>query len=226
MGIERHPYPPDTAEELLTCFFTGCEKEFGFLMRKHGFLHAGGLTLFKNGRRILSPFRVPSIVQPPFDATVLYEKDDTAFEISYGGSQYALGLHICYGRVHRFLLREVFEAARRSGAGLDMTRADKVLMLERHLQEAGVAVRKNTGLITAPGEKLMERTLTIHDTRLEQGIRAQHRRETEDAAAQAAKAFTSKDYPRVIALLSPYEEYLNAASLKKLDRARQYLTDI
>ncbi len=222
----HHHATPDAAEHLLTCFFDRCGKEFGFLERKHGFTSIRGLSQHRNGRRIFTPFRAPCTVPVPFEAAMLFEKDDTALEASYGGGDYALDLHVYYGRIHRFLLRAVFEAARKSDATLDTARARTITVLEKTLQDAGATVRRNIGLITAPNPKLIERTLTIHDKRLEEGVRTQYRRDMDDAATEAAKAFTGRDYPRVVTLLAPYEEYLNAASLKKLNRARQHLLDI
>jgi hypothetical protein len=217
---------PDAAEQLLTCFFAGCEKEFGFLQRKHDFTLISGLSQYRQGRRILTPFRMPASIPSPFEAVVLFEKDDTAFEISYGGNQHILDMHLYYGQIHRFLLRAVFEAARKAEPGIDTVKAQTVPVLEQALAGAGVAVRKNMGLITKPSLKLIGRTLTIHDKRLEQAVRMQHRRDMEDAAQEAARAFTAKNYLRVLELLMPYESYLSAANAKKLYRARQYLTNI
>lgn len=222
MGLSGHHTLPETADHLLSSFFTGCEKEFGFLERKHGFSSISGLTQYHKGRRIFTPFRAPSIVKLPFEAVTLFEKDDTAFEINYGGEHYALGLYVYYGRVHRFLLREVFQAARKH-VKLEAPHAFTSAALEKSLHEAGIAVRKNAKLIAAPNPKLIERTLTIHDKLLEEGVRAQYRRDMEDAATQASKAFTAKDWPRVVQLLAPYEGYLNAATTKKLLLARKNL---
>jgi hypothetical protein len=121
----------------------------------------------------------------------------------------------------------VFEAARKPvSSTVEDVNAYNTSTLESALHEAGLAVRNNTTLITAPNPKLVERTLTIHEKRMELAIRTQFRRDMEDAAVEAARAFRGMNWPRVIELLSPYEGHLNAATTKKLVQARKFIIDI
>jgi hypothetical protein len=213
----------ENTEALLTCFFTGCEEHFGFL-NIHGFSFVSGLSEYRKGRRVFTPFCAPCTITAPFEAVALYEKNGTSFEIAYSGEHYTLDFHICYGHVHRFLLRDVFKAARKPAfMKLDSPRAPTIAALENALQNAGKTVRKNTHVITEPNPKLIERTLTMHEKLVEEKVRAHYRRDMDQATQLAARAFAAKDYTRVIEILSPYERGLNAASLKKLDLARKIL---
>ena len=217
---------PENTEALLTCFFTGCAEHFGFL-HDHGFNSVSGLSHYQKGRRILSPFCAPSNIAPPFEAATLFERDETAFEISYGGEHYTLNLHVCYAHVHRFLLRDVFQAARKPMASkLDTVRVPNIKSLENALENSAKTVRKNADFITDLNPKILERTLVIHDKLVEEKIRAQHQRDVEETERQAAKAYATLDYTRVVEMLTPYERYISAASAKKLDRARKTLLNI
>lgn len=216
----------ENPEALLTCFFSGCNEHFGFL-KQHGFTSVSGLGEQRKGRKVLSPFRAPGNITPPFEAVTLFEKDATALEITYGGENYMLDFHICYGHVHRFLLREVFQAARKPVfSKLDPARAPTIKALESTLLSTGKTLRKNVDFVTDINPKILERTLTIHDKLIEENLRARNEREIDEAAKLAAKAFMERDYPRVIAVLSPYESYLSASGLKKLDLARKILLNV
>ena len=82
-------------------------------------------------------------------------------------------------------------------------------------------VKKHRRVVLEPGQKLLDRALTMRGKRLEQRIREQHKNDIQKASIEGAKAFLEKDFRRVIELFVPYETYLSAADLKKLNLARR-----
>src|SRR5262249_25448130 len=101
-----------TPQNLLGCFFAACEKAFRFLEQEHGFTYLSGLTEYRMGRRIFTPWNPRITVSSAFTAATLYEKDNISIEIFFQGESSTLDFHFCYTPPHRFEFAEIINAPR------------------------------------------------------------------------------------------------------------------
>lgn len=208
----------------LSCFFTMCEHEFRFLEVDHDFSYFSGLLEYIKGRHVLRPCNPKTIHGQSFDAATIYDNGKQTLEITYNGETSVLDFFVCYNRINRFALAEIISAARWSfPPKTQRLFSPDVETLKTDIAAVAQIAKKNRAMMTDPDPKIIERTLTIREKKMEQQIRAQFRRDTDEARAQAAKAFVAKDYVRVIMLLTPYENYLDSGSAKKLTQARKTL---
>ncbi len=215
-NIEREP-----SEYLLACFFAECETQFRFLETKHGFHYFSGLVEYKGGRQIITPYKNQTI-ENGFQAMTRYEKDDDAFEIIFDDMYLSLEGYAYYNRINRFEFSEVLEAAKKTDSALTgkkpVHHRDGV---REAIEQIAAPFKSHIQYFIDPGEKQIERALTMRNKRMEHNIRAHHETIVQEASAKAAKAFLEKNYQFVIELLSPYKKDLSAADLKKLEKAKK-----
>jgi len=213
---------------LLSYFLTECEEELRFLETDYGFGYFSGMLEYAKGRQILKPCTTQISAEQSLDHALeiatIYDNGQTALEVTYKPSQSRLNIYVCYGRIHRLPLSDMISAAHREYISkTEHIFACDAVSLKRVLHENAASIRTYHTVITQPDEGLIERALKIRDKLLEQQIRAQFHADMEQAQIMAARAFVQKDYVRVIKLLTPYEHYLNAVSLRKMTQARQKL---
>lgn len=225
VGLDQAAVPP---EKLLAFFFKECEREFRFLEQEHGFAYFSGLSEYRKGRWIFTPWQSQQPLSPGgFEASTFYEKDRVTFEISFSGESHVISPRLCYDRVYRLGLEEVLKAARKDYLFRSYTPyASETASVEKAIHALGKTVQKNKALLTQPNPKIIERALTIREKLLEQKIREQFIRDMNEACTAAARAFMNKDYRRAIELFTPYETHLSFAHLKKLDLARRKILSI
>lgn len=206
---------------LLTCFFTECERQLRFLEQEHGFYYLSGLTRYHNGRQIIMPYQGQDYT-PPFFATTRYELGDLALEVTYSDETYRLEVQVFYNRIQRLQLHEILKAAKKMVWLRDQDFiASSPRALKKCIERIQAVLHKHGDLVLTPSDRLLEKAQAIRDTLLEQNIREQYKKDMHQASTLAARAFLQKEFPRVIELLSPYERDLGAADLKKLDQARK-----
>ncbi|MCC7305841.1 MAG: hypothetical protein IT558_06235 [Alphaproteobacteria bacterium] len=211
-------------DSLLACFFTECEKEFRFLEQELGFTYYSGLAEYREGRLVIQPYDPGENYESNGQAVTLYEKDATAFEISYNQENFVLDLYLYFGQVYRLELSEMLRAAKKEMLpGMDAPFHVRPAELAKVLKEAALLLRDNKDVILHPDGKILDRALTMREKLLEQRIREQYRKAFDAAREQAARAFLHKDYRQVLLLLSPFERDLDPADVKKLDIARKNL---
>jgi len=213
-----------TAEQLLKCFFSECERQFRFLEQRYGYNFFCGLSEYQKNYKIIRPYNGQQEIGESFLATIRYEKDHTAIEIIYSSDQFFIEGYMFYSPADRFEFSEILTAARKSNGNIagDWGITDNFI-ITKTLQTMSACFEKNSHILLDPSVKLMDRALRIRHTRLEQAIRTQHSENIKEICAQAALAFREKNYRLVVKLLEPCRDYLKKADLKKLDRARQNL---
>ncbi len=212
----------DPARDLLDCFFASCESAFRFLEAAHGFARFGGLVSFQKGRKIIMPAR--GYGGGVFHALTRYEKGSQAVEIFYAGDRFTLEGHLYFDFVDKLDFTDILQAARKndsaSGTASWLTRKNA---LKDKIGAMGACFEKHKTLFLDPDRALIQRAFLIRAKRLEDAVRAQYKRDLEDASLRAARAFSDKDYRRVVAILTPHERNLGGAERKKLERARRFL---
>jgi hypothetical protein len=209
------------SSELLSCFFSECESRFRFLEVEHGFRYVSGLTSYHNGRQVLRPYRGQETPNP-FWATTRYEKGNYALEIVYGDSDYSIESYAYINMVNRLHIDELLKAGRKSELLSGNARnVSENISLEKALESLSDMYKNNPACIIDPEQHLIERAITMRGRLLEETIMRHYRDTIEVVSAQGARAYTQKDYERVVELLSPYEQYLTPSDLKKLARAKK-----
>ena len=214
------------AAELLACFFEQCERGFRFLEEQHKFSYLSGLVEYRKNYKIIKPYQNATAAlhgAGNFLAITRYELDDLALEIQFSKSRLSLEGYMYLEQVQRLEFSEILAAARKDDARI----ARSAGLTDTHL--LGVAVsdmarclKKHKKYFVSPKLKHLERAATIRHTRLEQAVREHFKSQLSDTCIEAARAFTSKDYKRVIDLLQPVEPYLTIADSKKLNLARKH----
>jgi hypothetical protein len=218
-----------TAQKLLGDFFSICAREFRFLEEDHGFTCVRGLSEYRKGHRLLTPWHEQHVIpaDAPFEAVTLYEKDDTAFEILYSSTNRTIDLYAGYSKSPRLQFQEILKAARRSlFVPLEIPVAVQHSTVEKTLQAISPVIQKNINFITAPNPKMIERALETREKHRELKLQEQLERDMAAAAQEAFRAFIVKDYRRVIELFTPYEHNLSFIHLRKLDIARKNLLSV
>lgn len=208
---------------LLTCFFAVCEDAFRFLEREHGFEYCAGLATYAGGRQIIRPYHHENIATP-FFAVTRYEKENTSIEITYGDTDYSIGIHLCPDRIHRFTMQELCRAA---GKRFKSCNTQKILTsaeIEHAIRVLAENLRHDQKTLVNTPETVVRKTAMNRAREMEKRIREQFRKNLKDSIRRAAKAFSEENHRVVIALLMPYEQYLKGRDLKKLQIARQHLT--
>ena len=211
-------------DNLLTCFLKECETQFAFLTQHHGFTHIAGQCEYKKGRQIIRPF-AEGQASRHIRVISRFEKGPLAFEAVYSTEDYFVKCHMYYDFFYKVALEHVLQAAKRSGK-LDILKRPAVQTdyIKKILKEIAQLIHMHHGLLLDVRPRTIERAITIHEKMLEHSIREQFKRTLKHVREKAAKAFTEKNYRRVIELLYPYEDHLSASDLKKLARARHHLT--
>jgi len=210
------------SHDLLTCFFEECESQFRFLEEEHGYLYFSGLMEYKGNYKLIKPYndKIKALDQP-FHAVTRYERNAQAIEVFYGDQNFVLEIFVYPDAIRRFSIRDLVSAAR---GDISQNKSAVYLTEARNISDSlkwfSGAMRDNPKVLQ-PSNKLIERATVMRDTLLEQGIRAHLDRLVKNASKHAAEAFVKKDYMRVVDLLLPYEEYINAADLKKLRIAQK-----
>jgi hypothetical protein len=218
-----------SAQDLLSCFFNECERHFRFLEQRYHFGYLSGMVEYQRNIKIIKPFRstnsIPSDVLD-FQAVTRYERDEVAVEIGFSKSQLAIEGHVYFDPVLRFELSEILTAAKKHddgiGGDIGLIQED---MVEDTVSAMATALRQNIQYFVEPSEKLIDRAQVIRNKRIEQAVRQHFAVLLEDTSKEAARAFTNRDYKKVMTLLQPYEPYLGNADLKKLILSRKRLLD-
>lgn len=210
------------AQTALTKFFSECESKFRFLELQHNFSYLSGLTEYKNNSKIIKPYAHQEL-DNSFLAVTRYEKNETAFEITFSPSTSKLECLAYYGPILRFSLEEILIAGRRSQDAGDQTLSLTVTETPHTLAKIADTLQNNMDIFCAPSEKMIGRALTIRNARLETAIRKNFAERLKSLTFSAARAYREKNYRQVIALLNPYKNYLGAAELKKLELAKKQL---
>ena len=229
---------------LIGCFLTRAEEALRFLEIEHGFGSFSGTLDYALGRQIIKPYRLRTSDTSPRasarsvalptqtlsgdvscpDAATIYERDNTALEMRFSPAEGFVHIHVCFGRIHRLRFADIMQAARRGPLPhAESYRAEDDETLILAIEEAARMLHAHHDLITEPDMALIEWAVRMRDKIMEQQIRAQFRRDLEEAQQLAARAFVHKDYVRVIMLLSPYMHYLDAASARKMEQARRFI---
>jgi len=209
------------SKELLNCFFNECESRFRFLEQEYGYQYFSGLATLEGGRQVIRPYKGQE-VKAPFFATNRYEKNRRAIEISYGDEDYSLGAHIHIDFIHRLHVNDLLKAAQKDDTlVLPPLSARQPMPLKGGLGYISDLFKDNIKTLIDPPQRLTDKALNMRGKMMEEKIRQHYRTMMEAACNQAAKAYTQKDYARVIELYSPYEPDLSPADRKKLDKARE-----
>ncbi len=213
-------------KDLLTCFFTECEKQFRFLEQRHHFSYLSGLVKYQGGRQIITPYK-GVVSEAPFVAVTRYEKDFQAFEVSYSEDNYAVDCHFIYDHYQRLSFQEVLRAAKKS-LTLSQTAyyTASVRTMQSVILDISETLKHGQKTLLPPSEKIIERALTMREMTLEQKIREQYRKSLDMISQKAAKAFTEKDFTAVIELFQPYEMDLSASDRKKLEVAKRKILEV
>lgn len=214
---------PVRTQDLLTCFFSGCETSFRFLERRHGFSYCAGLATYANGRQIIRPYAHEEVT-PPFWAVTRYEKDDTAIEIIYGDNNFSFDIFFCPDRIHRFSMSELLEASKKAKVAAEKghTLLDTTSLREK-MNRMAQTLNAQSGLLIDIDEDTIRRAVIGRAKRMEKQIRDQFHTNLKLSLKHAAIAFAQENYRMVVSLLSPYESYLKKGDLKKLQEARESL---
>ncbi len=215
-----------SVDELLRCFFSECERNFRFLEERYGYHFICGLAEYQKNYKIIKPLNDQKIYDS-FSAITRYEKEEHAIEIVYGNEQFLIEAYTFYNPYDRFELSEILTAARRNDEELNgdwgVTNPD---LIQKTIKRLANNLQSHARIVLDPKAKLLERAMTIRNTRLEQAIRQKHSDSIENACKDAASAFRKKDYRRVVQLLEPHKGYLKKADIKKLERARKSLLSL
>ena len=213
-------------QKLLSCFFSECEKQFGFLEGKHGFSSYSGLVDYQRGRHIIRPYNGQEI-EGVFWATARYEKNDQSFEISFGDSNLSLKSHICYDRINRLAFGELLQALKiRDREDISGPWVQKEEELNEMIGKMSGIFKKNLSNILEPDQKTMDKAIVIHMNRLRQKVMDDHKKNIKEVSLKAAKAFCDKDYRRVIELLTPYKDYIARYDKKKLEISQKVIAPL
>jgi hypothetical protein len=208
---------------LLSCFFTECERNFRFLDQAYGYSYIGGLQEQRGRHKIIKPYYNQG-VEKSFTALTRYERGNQVIELVFGAEHYLLEGYVYYDPVQRFEFSEVLAAAKKNDVGASCAWG---LMdegaLAKTIDRIADAVRRYTNYFTNADDKLIKRAHIIRSKRMEQAVRKQFEAQMEYACALAAKAFWERDYFKVVEFLEPLEGYLGRSDLKKLHLARKYL---
>jgi hypothetical protein len=206
-------------QQLISCFFKSCENALDFLQDNHGFQYISGMVEYKQGRKLIRPFRGDSIPEN-FWALSRYEKQDIAIEISYHEEEHIIESHIYFGFVDRYNLSDLAHAAKKADKRLNTQYGvANQPFLSQTIEDIGASMRTHAKLMTSCNERLLKRSNTIRNKRIENSVRDHYNRNKKQATEKAAKAFMEKDYRRVIELYHPYKSDLKATDLKKYRRA-------
>jgi hypothetical protein len=215
--------PSDTAAQItLKKFFSECESKFRFLELHYNFIYLSGLVEHKNNSKIIKPYAHQEL-DNSFLAVTRYEKNETAFEITFSPSASALECLAYYGPILRFSLEELLIAGRRSQDAGEQALSLTITDTPHTLTKIADTLQNNMDIFCAPSEKMIGRALSIRNARLETAIRKKFSERLKSLTFSAARAYREKNYRQVIALLHPYKNYLGAAELKKLELARKQL---
>lgn len=223
MSSSHSPAKDNTLDSRLACFFQSCEREFRFLEQDHNFSYLSGLAQYRQGRLVFLPYKAGGKDENP-EAVTLYEKNRVALEISYEADKSNLQIYFRYDRIYRFEIAEILKAHRKPA--LSEWRALQALLpdtLQNALKTAAAEVQHNVELLENLSPDAIQKILNMREKLMQQKIRDQHKQDIENAIETAVKAFALKDYRRVVEILTPHEQYLNFAAIKKLEIARKYL---
>lgn len=213
--------------DLLACFFNECERNFRFLEEGHHFGYLSGLVEYHKNYKIIKPYKnsMPnSQISGNFLAITRYEREELALEIQFSKSKLALEGYMYLDGIHRLEFSEILAAAKKEtsevarSAGLSDT-----VLIEAAVKSMSTAIKEHKKYFISPSERQIERAATIRHTRLEQAVREHFKMQILDACTEAARAFTGKNYKRVVDLLEPVEAHLTMADSKKLNLARKHL---
>ncbi|HOO81524.1 MAG TPA: hypothetical protein PK513_03370 [Alphaproteobacteria bacterium] len=209
--------------ELLQCFFSECERHFRFLEQRYGYMFFCGLLEYRNNYKMIKPLNQQEF-NGPFMAVTRYEKGEQAFEITYSSIQFLIEAHAFYNPIDRFELSEIMTAARKSDTALrgDWGVSD-VSLIKKTIREMAQSFEKHSRILLEPGDKLLNRAMTIRHKQLEQSIREKHKISIDATCQHAAKAYREKNYRLVVQLLEPVKRYLKRGEIKKLERAKKLL---
>ena len=216
-----------SAQDLLSCFFSECERHFRFLEQKHNFGYLSGLVEYQRNYKIIKPFQdkvaLPN-AREDFTAITRYERDEMAIEIGFSKIQLSIEGHVYFDPVQRFEFSEVLTAAKKHAQGIGgdigLTHED---MIASALEDMAKDMKTHIKYFVKPQNKLIERAQVIRSKRIEHAVREHFKTLLEDTSRDAARAFMNKDYKKVMTLLQPFEPYLPNADMKKLILARKHL---
>ena len=213
-----------TTHELLTCFFSECERQFRFLEEDYGYMSFKGLTNYKKNCKITKPYSPQTDAPEPFFATARYEYRRHAIEIMYGDLQYILEINVYPNMIDRFSFRDLLDARQKMLPALDnLFYIKKPLQIIGGLQLFSQMIQKDPSLIQ-PSERDIQRANVMKNKLIEQNVREHFKNIVADACVEAAQAFLNKNYLAVINLLEPFEDYLGKADLKKLKISREKIS--
>ncbi|MCF8496213.1 MAG: hypothetical protein K9G62_06060 [Alphaproteobacteria bacterium] len=215
--------PAYAADTLLSCFFKRCEEHLTFLETRHGYAPVIGLTRFSRGRQIIYPYR-PGNTALPFRACARFENGALTLEFSYGEDDLRLDVFLYYRNIYRLSLPEILEAAQKQDSSCESkTHLATPACVAEAIENLAFSIRAHKRYFLKENERLIEKALTMRAIRLEHKIREQLRSDLSLVSVRAAEAYAHKDYKKVIALLTPYKNYLSPADIKKLEKARANL---
>lgn len=213
-----------TTHELLTCFFSECEKQFRFLEEDYGYMSFKGLTSFKRNCKVTKPYSRASGAPDPFFATARYELHKHAIEIMYGDLQYIMEVNVYPDPINRLSFRDILAAKQKALPALDnlfyIKETPKIIGA---IQLFSQMMQKDPSLIT-PNDRTIERANVMKNKLIEQNVREHFKKNVADACIEAAQAFLNKNYLAVVNLLEPFESYLGKADLKKLRISREKIS--
>ncbi len=218
LNNERKSY-----KNLLTCFFEESENSFGFLEAEHSFLSLSGLSEYKSGRQIIRSYTPQKPFPEHFWATARYETKNITIEINYKEEDFSLECLLYFNQIHRMQLHDFLNAAKKRPLfKTDLTLAQSK-RLAKEIWLIGKTIQKYKDIILDPPPKIMEKAITMRESRLENLIRKHFKKDLQLATILAAKAFKEEDFAKVVMILTPYESYLSTTDLKKLEKARKHL---
>ena len=214
---------------LIETFFTDCEKNFRFLEQKHAYDYLSGLAEYRKNYKVIVPYHYSKIDLHNADeliALTRYELGGSAVEISFSIETLRIEGHIYYDPVQRFEFSEVITAAKKGESRLNpesgLSQRD---LIQDKLCDMGRVFQKYKKYFIEPKPRFVERVHTIKNKRMEHAIRSHFMEQLSDRCIQAARAYTEKNFKRVIELLQPFEPYLGQAETKKLVLARKQLLE-
>jgi hypothetical protein len=195
---------PATIEELLDAFEQGVKNGLDSFLLPKGAVYESGFSMFEG--RITRLKKRTSQIPGLFWFLSRYSLPTLTLEIGYGDKEMLVEAKLHYPQYGvAYPPALIAEAARTSEDGT----AGAWCICELTKMRQTVAslcdgLKRQWHLFEHPGGELIDRVQRILARRLIVAEEEQRKRDRERDSIQAASAFHSRDYARIIALLSPY----------------------
>ena len=213
--------------ELVTVFKAETNQSFQFLVDEHGFSNDSGLSDFSQPVSCLKNWNgetLPGI----FWFIRRFSRSDMRFEIAYGDRELYVEGHWWFDESDQgFGLWEILLAADRYERNISGSAwVNSAEYMRKTISEMAGSLKENIDLFLNPGRQTIDRALKLRGDRLRYDKEQQRLKDLNRARVIAADAFRSKNYQRVIELLTPFEEVLSVADKKKIKLSEKYAKNL